>query len=58
MIGVAKDNLGLYVVGEVALLHGFHGASRANGHKNRGFDAAVSSVYYAGAGFGLRVVGY
>jgi hypothetical protein len=58
VVRIAEDDLGLHIVGKVALLHRLHGASRPDRHENGCFNSAVVGVYYTSAGFGMRVVGY
>ncbi len=55
VIGVPEDDLGMDVVGELVLVHGFYRRGRADGHKYRRLDGAVGSFQQAGAGIRLSV---
>jgi len=57
VVGIAENNLGLHILLQRGLRHGLHGAGRANGHENRGFDGPVGRFEAAGAGFGGGVLG-
>jgi hypothetical protein len=50
MIGVAKENACVDVIGEVALGEALNGRLRANRHEDRGFDIPVRGAQDSGAG--------
>jgi len=55
MVGIAQDDLRLYIVGQLPLRYGFYAAGGAYGHENRGEDLTVVGGYPACPGFGAVV---
>ena len=45
MVGVAQNDLRLYVVAQFAHVHAFHGAACAHRHEDGGLDGAVVGLY-------------
>ena len=57
MIGVGEDDLGVQLVGQVALGEAFDGGLRADRHEDRRLDGAVGGVEQAGARAGVGAFG-
>ena len=53
MIGVAEDDLGVYVIQEIASQHALDGCLGAHRHEHRGLDIPVRGVQNPGSGPGF-----
>ena len=57
MVGITEDDFGVDVGFEFALVNGFYGPGRADGHKNGRLDGTVVGGERTRAGVGMRIAG-
>ena len=58
MIGIPKDNVGVYFILQFALMHPFNGGNGTNRHKNRGFNSTMVEGDCTGSRLTIYILGF